>query len=106
MIRDKIVFSSENPALKKRLLREPELSLEKAVDISRLSELAHKDLVGMRGAEGSDEQEVDALVRNRANKPRPLRGGKQPRSRGPGGGSEQAEPHTCEMNGQLGEGRA
>lgn len=34
MIRDKIVFSTENPALKERLLCEPRLSLEKAVDIS------------------------------------------------------------------------
>jgi len=33
MIRDKIVFSTEKPALKVRLLRELKLSLEKAVDI-------------------------------------------------------------------------
>ena len=80
MIRDKILFSTENPALKERLLREPKLSLEKAVDISRSSELAHKELMGMKGADGSDKQEVDALTTNRANKPRLPRGGKQPRS--------------------------
>ena len=45
MITDKIVFSTENPTLKERLLREPKLDLQKAVDISRSSELAHEEFV-------------------------------------------------------------
>ena len=60
MVRDKIVFSTENPALKERCC-EPKLSPEKAVDISRSSELAYKELVGIKDADGSDKQEADAL---------------------------------------------
>ena len=56
VIRDKIVFSIENPALKQRLLCEPKLDLQKAVDISRSSELAHKELVSMKGAASMEEQ--------------------------------------------------
>ena len=65
MIRDKIVFSTQDPALKERLLREPKLDLQKAVDISRSSELAHKEFVTMKGADKSgDTVEVDALNTN------------------------------------------
>ena len=42
MIRGKIVFSTDDPALKERLLREPKLDLQKTVGICRSSELAHQ----------------------------------------------------------------
>lgn len=82
MIRDKIVFSTEIPALKERLLREPKLDLQKAVDISRSSELAHKEFVTMKGADKTDDKvEVDALNTDRPNKGRTPKGGKQGRYR-------------------------
>ena len=80
MIRDKIVFSTEDPALKERLLREPKLDLQKAVDISRSSELAHKEFVTMKGADKSgDTVEVDALNTNPPNKSQTPKGGRQDR---------------------------
>ena len=83
-IRDKIVFSTEDLALKELLLPELKLSLEKAADISWSSELAHKELIGTKGAKGLDKQEVDTLVTTCTNKPRLLRGGQQVQSLGPG----------------------
>ena len=82
MIRDKIVFSTDNPTLKERLLREPQLDLQKAVDISRSSELAHKEFVSMKGADKSDYKEVDALNTTRPSKGRTPKSGKQGGSRG------------------------
>ena len=107
MIRDKIVFSTENPALKERLLRDPKLSLGKAVDTTRSSEFTHKELVGTKGAEESDEQEVDVLVTTLTIKPE-----FQEAANSPGLESHavavddlegDAEPLTCETNAQLGE---
>ena len=61
-IRDKILLSTDNPTLKERLLSEPQLDLQKAVDISRSSVLAHKEFVSMKGADKSYYKEVDALI--------------------------------------------
>ena len=82
MIRDKIVFSTNNPTLKERLLREPQLDLQKAVDISRSSKLAHKEFVSMKGADKSDYKEVDALNTSHPSKGRAPKSGKQGGSRG------------------------
>ena len=68
--------------LKKQLLREPQLNLQKAVDISRSSELAHKEFISMKGANKSDYKEVDALKTTRPNKGRTPKSGKQGGSRG------------------------
>ena len=84
MIRDREVFSTENPALKERLLREPKLDLQKVVAISRSSELAYKEFVSMKGAAKKEEQQVHALNTNRPNTSQASIGGKQPRSRGRG----------------------
>ena len=84
MIRDKIVFSTENPALKEWLIRDPKLDLQKAVDISRCSELAHKDFVSMKGAARMEGQQVEELNSNRLNTNQASTGGKQSRSRGRG----------------------
>ena len=81
MIRDKIVFSTDNPTLKERLLREPQLDLQKAVDISRSSELAHEEFVRMKGANKLDYK-VDALNTTRPSKGHAPKSGKQGGSRG------------------------
>lgn len=69
--------------------------------------MAHKELIAMKGAEGSDKQEVDALFRNGKNKPNVQEVANCP------GLEDQAvaadefagdqEPHTCKMNSHLGE---
>ena len=110
MIRDKIVFSTEIPALKERLLCEPKLDLQKAVDISRSSELAHKEFVTMKGADKTDDKvEVDALNTDRPNK------GRTPKVANKANIEdetptvkedevvEDVESHTLETSAQLGE---
>ena len=82
MVGDKIAISTEDPALKEPLLRLPKLDLQKAVDISRSSELAHKEFVSMKGAAETEEQQVDVLNTDRPDINRASTGGKQPRSRG------------------------
>ena len=47
MIRDKIVFSVNDQHLKERLLREPELTLEKAIDLCRAAEIAKSQMQAM-----------------------------------------------------------
>ena len=85
MVGDKVAISTEDPALKERLLLVTKLYLQKAVDISRSSEQAHKEFVSMKGAAETEEQQVDVLntdrpyIINRAST-----GGNQPRSRGRG----------------------
>ena len=90
MIRDKVVFSTEDPALKKRLLREPKLDLQKAVDISRSSELAHKEFVTMKG----DTVEVDARNTNPPINVQTPKGGRQGRPRG-GRGTNRGKRRNC-----------
>ena len=65
MVGDKIATSTQNAVLKERLLRLPKLDLQKAVDISRSSELAHKEFVSMKGAAETEEQQVDVLNTDR-----------------------------------------
>ena len=84
MVGDKIAISTEDPALKERLLRVPKLDLQKAVDISRSSEQAHKEFVSMKGAAETEEQQVDVLNTDRPYINRASTGGNQPRSRGRG----------------------
>lgn len=47
MIRDKIVFSLNDPRLKERLLRESDLTLERAIDICRAAETAKAQIQAM-----------------------------------------------------------
>ena len=65
MIRDKIVFSTEDPALKER---EPKLDLQKAVDMSRSSELAYKEFVTMKGAEKSSDPVKSRCTQHESSK--------------------------------------
>ena len=50
MIRDKIVFGVRNERSKERLLREGEVTLQKALDICRAAESSRQQLDGMKGA--------------------------------------------------------
>ena len=68
--------------LKERLLREPQVELQKAVDISRYFELSHKEFVNIAGADKSDYKEVDVLNATRPNKGHIPKSGKQGASRG------------------------
>ena len=84
MVGDKVAISTEDPALKERLLLVTKLYLQKAVDISRSSEQAHKGFVSMKGAAETEEQQVDVLNTDRPYINRASTGGNQPRSRGRG----------------------
>lgn len=89
------MFTTEDPALKERLLREPKLDLQKAVDISRSLELAHKEFVTMKGAEkSSDTVEVDALNTNPPNNGQTPKGGRQGRPQG-GRGTNRGKRRNC-----------
>lgn len=48
--------------------REPKLDMQKVVDNSRSSELAHKEFVYMKGADKPDDEEVDSFNTSRRNK--------------------------------------
>ena len=82
MVGDKIAISTEDPALKERLLRVPKLDLQKAVDISQSSEQAHKEFVSMKGAAETEEQQVDVLNTDRPHINRASTGGRGARNRG------------------------
>lgn len=59
MIRDKIVFSVTDESVTGKLLREPNLTLQKAIDICRASEIAKERINIMTSAKR--ESEVNAL---------------------------------------------
>lgn len=59
MIRDKIVFSVTDRSMTEKLLREPNLTLQKAIDICRASEIAKERINIMTSAKR--ESEVNAL---------------------------------------------
>ena len=48
MIRDKIVFSMKDKRIQERLLREVKLTLERAVDICKFSEVTRKEVQTMK----------------------------------------------------------
>lgn len=59
MIRDKIVFSMTDRCLKERLLREPNLTLEKAIDTCRAAETSRSQIQAMCAA--TPERAVHAV---------------------------------------------
>ena len=59
MIRDRIVIGVKDIALKGRLLREHSLSLVKAVDLSRASEIAKEQLNKLEGGDRKTSEEVN-----------------------------------------------
>uniref|UniRef100_A0A803KB09 Gypsy retrotransposon integrase-like protein 1 n=1 Tax=Xenopus tropicalis TaxID=8364 RepID=A0A803KB09_XENTR len=66
MLRDKIVFSITNPALKEKLLADPDLTLEKAVSICRIKETTKAQVEAM-GASAAERQ-MQALSQRKASK--------------------------------------
>ena len=63
MIRDKLVFSLNNAALKERLLREKDLNLAKAVTLCRASEAARSQMQAMQTTHAVGESHVQAMNR-------------------------------------------
>ncbi|KAK7879228.1 hypothetical protein WMY93_033987 [Mugilogobius chulae] len=61
MIRDKIVFSLNDQRLKERLLREPNLTLERVMDICRAAETAKAQIQAMNSNTGLQEKTVHAV---------------------------------------------
>lgn len=68
LLRDKIVFGVRDISLKERLLREPKLSLDKALDICRAVEISKFHIRAMTDAKDSDAQAQPAvnLLRHRS----------------------------------------
>ncbi len=63
MIRDKIVFSVTDQRLKERLLREPNLTLEKAIDTCRAAETARAQIQALGAA--TQERAVHPVHKNK-----------------------------------------
>ena len=80
MIRDKIVFSMDDQRLKERLLREPNLTLEKAIDTCRAAVAARAQIEAMSAA--TQERSVHAVHKKKQDS--------QPRYKG----SQQSFQHT------------
>lgn len=73
MIRDKIVFSMNDQYLKERLLREPNLTLEKTIDTCHAAEIASAQIQAMSAA--TQERFVHAVHKKKQDS--------QPRNKGP-----------------------
>ncbi|GAA6102337.1 transcription factor E3 isoform X1 [Tachysurus ichikawai] len=61
MLRDKLVFSITNPSLKERLLRENDLSLHRAIEICRATELAKTQIQAMQNATAVQDSQINAI---------------------------------------------
>ena len=62
MIRDKIVFSTHETALKERILREKNPDLKKVVEYSKAAEVTKRELKSMKDAQGARSQAKTAQV--------------------------------------------
>ena len=72
MIRDKIVFGISEKSLKERMLREANLTLEKAVDLCHAAEASKVHLKTMVGGAG-EKASVNVINKNRVGKPSPYK---------------------------------
>lgn len=61
MLRDKLVFNITNTSLKERLLRENDLSLHRACEICRATELAKTQIQAMQSATVVQDSQVNAI---------------------------------------------
>lgn len=68
MLRDKLVFSINDPRLKERLLRENGLTLQRAIDICRSTELAKTQIQAMQMAPITCDAQVEAVEKSRGYK--------------------------------------
>lgn len=76
MIRDKIVFSMNDQRLKERLLREPNLPLEKAIDTCRAAETARAQIQAMGTA--TQERAVHVVHKKKHKDSQPWNKGRKP----------------------------
>lgn len=78
MLRDKLVFSIKTKPLKEILLRENDLSLHRAIEICRATELAKTQIQAMQNATAVQDSQINAIekaaehrkpgARNKSNK--------------------------------------
>ena len=64
MIRNRLVFSIQDKSTKARLLREKDLSLDKALDMCKSSEITNKQLKSIQNEEKQNNEELN-LVRDK-----------------------------------------
>ena len=96
MIRDKVVFGVYDKRMKERMLREPDLSLHKAVDLCHASESTKQQLREMSG--GSPAMEVHEV--RRMGKP-PRKPGQHGPSRPAGNQPSRSESFNCRKCGRT-----
>lgn len=68
MIRDKIVFSVTDKSVTEKLLREPNLTLQKAIDICRASEIAKERINIMASAKKESEVRAFDMIKGAKHK--------------------------------------
>ena len=62
LIRDRIVFGVKEPALRKKLLQERQLTLEKAIDICKSGETTTQHLKDLATAADSNEVNLESVL--------------------------------------------
>ena len=62
MIKDRLICGVQDVKLKERLLREVDLTLDKALSISRAAEVSKIQVKGLEGTLGSEVKEVDTCT--------------------------------------------
>ena len=78
MLRDKIVFVTTYKRLQERLLREKDLTFEKAVDICRAAEITNRELLSM--SQKTPVKQVHAVARQQRGNSARSQGGRQGQS--------------------------
>lgn len=68
MLRDKLVFSINDPRLKERLLHENRLTLQRAIDICRSTELAKTQIQAMQMTPVTYDAQIDAVEKTKGHK--------------------------------------
>lgn len=68
MLRDKLVFSINDSRLKERLLRENDLTLRRAIEICKSTELAKTQIQAMQTSPATLDTRVDAIEKARGQK--------------------------------------
>ena len=90
MLRDKVVFGIKDPRAKERMLREGDLTLQKALDIGHAAESTQRQLEGMKLTGQSAAKQVNAV--NKADPTAKVRG--QGFSRQQAQAAKQVPAHT------------
>lgn len=103
MLRDKLVFSITNPSLKKRLLRENYLSLHRAIEVCRATELAKTQIEAMQNAAVAQDSQVNAIEKATEQRKPGARGksSKKPITRNCHRSGKSHEPRQCPAFGAV-----